>query len=385
MAILGQDFLKFTGDSYKIEVLVDNASFDLSSYQAYWAISESPGSSPVLVKTTDGDFSQEGGITWVTTESLEMEISLSDTLLLQPNIYYHELTIKDPVSGRSNVISVGDLDLRNSIFKNVGLNSDYLLDEFTNAEVAYSLRKLSSSHTGPVIRVRRSVDDAEMDINFNKNSSLDVSTLLNFVGNGNGYIKTLYTIGGTSNATNDDKIAQPIIVENGKLNTQALKPAIKTSIFQHRLIENSGSLSISTDQDFTYVFIFTEKARNGNEGCIVAGGNNASAFKTMIERSFGARLTSPTVRFSEAASIELERPNIVIVGRENNIFFCNINGFNRTPDGNFNNSVSMTNLFRSDNGHNMYGNFFEIIKWNYSLNSNIDYLSSKLNSYYNIY
>jgi hypothetical protein len=119
MAILGQDFFKFTGDTYKIKVSVENATKDLSSYQAYWAIANSPGTSPVLVKTTAGDFSEEGGIAWTSTDMMEISISELDTLSLTSSVYYHELVIKDPVTGKSNVISVGDLDLKRSLFTNL--------------------------------------------------------------------------------------------------------------------------------------------------------------------------------------------------------------------------------------------------------------------------
>jgi hypothetical protein len=144
MAILGQDFFKFTGDTYKIKVSVENATKDLSSYQAYWAIANSPGTSPVLVKTTAGDFSEEGGIAWTSTDMMEISISELDTLLLTSSVYYHELVIKDPVTGKSNVISVGDLDLKRSLFRSVWkFDFDYqaVLD-FATAQ-GYTLPSLS--------------------------------------------------------------------------------------------------------------------------------------------------------------------------------------------------------------------------------------------------
>ncbi len=41
-----------------------------------------------------------------------------------------------------------------------------LLDTYTGASVAYSLRQLRTAYTGAAIRVRRSSDNAEQDINF---------------------------------------------------------------------------------------------------------------------------------------------------------------------------------------------------------------------------
>ena len=59
--------------------------------------------------------------------------------------------------------------------------SPLLLDTYTGAAVAYSLRQLRTAYTGAAIRVRRSSDNAEQDINF-VGGDLDTQSLLDFVG-----------------------------------------------------------------------------------------------------------------------------------------------------------------------------------------------------------
>jgi hypothetical protein len=61
----------------------------------------------------------------------------------------------------------------------------YLLDTYSGAAAAYSLRKLSGTYTGPAIRVRRSNDNEEQDIAFSASGNLDTTSLLNFVGSYN--------------------------------------------------------------------------------------------------------------------------------------------------------------------------------------------------------
>ena len=56
-----------------------------------------------------------------------------------------------------------------------------LLDTYSGAAVAYSLRQLSSAYSGNCIRVRRSVDNAEQDFGFVSND-LDTASMLDFVG-----------------------------------------------------------------------------------------------------------------------------------------------------------------------------------------------------------
>ena len=58
----------------------------------------------------------------------------------------------------------------------------YLVDTYSGSTAVYSLRKVNSAYTGSAIRVRRSGDNLEQDINFNSNGDLNQTTLLSFVG-----------------------------------------------------------------------------------------------------------------------------------------------------------------------------------------------------------
>ncbi|RMD81499.1 MAG: hypothetical protein D6820_05045, partial [Lentisphaerae bacterium] len=92
---------------------------------------------------------------------------------------------------------------------------------------AYSLRKLSSTYTGPAIRVRRSSDDAEQDIGFGADDFLDTAALTAFVGSGDGYVTTWYDQTGGEAMTNTDVTRQPKIVDQGQIiTTDTGKPAI---------------------------------------------------------------------------------------------------------------------------------------------------------------
>lgn len=61
----------------------------------------------------------------------------------------------------------------------------YLLDTYTGANNAFSLRKLNGAYSGSAIRVRRSGDNTEQNIGFNANGNLDTTSLLSFVGSYN--------------------------------------------------------------------------------------------------------------------------------------------------------------------------------------------------------
>ena len=94
----------------------------------------------------------------------------------------------------------------------------YLLDTYTGAQVAYSLRKLKTGITN-CIRVRRSSDDAEQDIGFVA-GILDASSLTTFVGSNDGFIIKWYDQSGNGlDATQSTLTVQPQIVSSGTIIT----------------------------------------------------------------------------------------------------------------------------------------------------------------------
>ena len=101
----------------------------------------------------------------------------------------------------------------------------YLLDIYSGAAAAYSVRKLSSTTTNSM-RVRRSSDNSEQDIGF-VGSDLDTASLLSFVGANDGFVTTWYDQSGNGyNATQATAGNQPQIVSSGAVITDNGKPAI---------------------------------------------------------------------------------------------------------------------------------------------------------------
>ena len=103
-----------------------------------------------------------------------------------------------------------------------------LLDSYSGAAAAYSLRKLKSSYTGYAIRVRRSSDNTEQDIGFDSNGNLDTVALSVFVGSGSGFVKTWYDQSGNNNPLfKNSATNQPRIVNSGVVETVGGKPAVR--------------------------------------------------------------------------------------------------------------------------------------------------------------
>jgi hypothetical protein len=106
----------------------------------------------------------------------------------------------------------------------------FLLDTYSGSSAAYSAaRRLSSTYTGSLIRVRRSSDNAEQDIGYTVANVLDESALTTFVGANDGFVTTLYDQSGNSkDATQATASNQHRIVSSGTIETISGKPAFNT-------------------------------------------------------------------------------------------------------------------------------------------------------------
>jgi hypothetical protein len=101
------------------------------------------------------------------------------------------------------------------------------MDAFAFPWRAYSLRRLLSVYTGPLVRVRRSSDDTTLDIGFNLDGSLDTVDLLAFVGANDGFVDRWYDqTGGGAHLEQGTTTAQPAIVTAGVVNLLDGLPAV---------------------------------------------------------------------------------------------------------------------------------------------------------------
>ena len=137
---------------------------------------------------------------------------------------------------------------RSDIEENIG---DYftqntpLLDTYTGAAAAYSLRKLRTAYTGSAIRVRRSNDNAETDIGFNCFGELDTVSLAAHCGSNDGFVKTWYDqSGNANNATQTTAAQQPKIYDGSTgVVTENGKPSMDMNTGNCQLFNNSVLLS----------------------------------------------------------------------------------------------------------------------------------------------
>ena len=114
------------------------------------------------------------------------------------------------------------------LFEQYGKSGIPILTSIGDGSVAcWGIRKLRSAYSGYCIKVRRSSDDTTLNVGFS-GDNLDTSSLLSFVGAGNGLVETIYDQSGNGwNLLQTTLINQPSIVTSGTLNTRGGKTVIK--------------------------------------------------------------------------------------------------------------------------------------------------------------
>ena len=143
------------------------------------------------------------------------------------------------------------------------MNSNhYILDQFKNAKMAYSVRRLRTAYTGAALRVRRSSDNAEQDIYFDWKGDLDTASLMLFAGSDTVSVKIWYDQTGNgydmSQTTNS---LQPLIVNAGVLYTKNGRPSTFTVDGQNQYLHLSTNVTVGLNYSLVGVMEYTQNGR----------------------------------------------------------------------------------------------------------------------------
>ena len=142
-----------------------------------------------------------------------------------------------------------------------------LLDTYTGAKVAVSLRKLRNAYTGSAVRVRRSSDNAEQDIGFNGANEIDTAVLKTFIGANTGYVVKWYDQSGNANdASQSTTTQQGAIVISGAVQRTNGKVSV---YFDGDDAYNTATVSLNTYLYISAIF------KASNNFIIAEHGTNA--------------------------------------------------------------------------------------------------------------
>jgi len=247
-----------------------------------------------------------------------------------------------------------------------------ILDTYSGASAAYSLRLLSSTYSGSAIRVRRSDDNAEQDIGF-RNNELDTSTLETFSLNSDCFVTTWYDqSGGTNNATQTTAANQPKIVSSGTTITEGGKPTIDLSsstYFDLELASGYNLFSVISLADKQFVYSKSTDSNMYIRQRTFSGVDKYRFRKTTSDYTFsGGHIVNTRFLFNHNISNNFVQQN----GTQNT-------GTPSTPT-----EMSFDRLFANiSGGNNVTGVVQEFIVWDNGNNN--EGIETNINDFYSIF
>jgi len=291
-----------------------------------------------------------------------------------------------------------------------GVAQSYLLDTYSGAAAAYSLRKLSSTYTGNAIRVRRSSDNTEQNIGFDSNGNLDTTALTTFVGANNGFVTTWYDQSGNNkNAIQSSAGSQPRIVTSGTILTKNTKPTLEFN--GHNLVISSSQnyfkpLHDGTTKSFV-MSVFYRTSSDTYRSIMSNNGGNTSTIGIQLSTAPNWALNDYTVNGSGGVisfnlsannttsngtltmySMEWDPSNSTASNRSkmyiNNGTAIQNNSSNGTPSSS--NATYDMNIGSLGSGiSNLVGGICELIVYHADKNAQLTGINSNINTFYSIY
>ena len=150
-----------------------------------------------------------------------------------------------------------------------------LLDTYTGAAAAYSVRKLSTTYAGACMRIREDGSNTQTDIGFDANGDLDTAAIAAHCGSNNGYVVTWYDQSGNGqDVTQATAANQPQIYNGTAVLTDNGKPCVEFDT--NGALVTSNSAFSGTSQS---MFIVCNSDVNHTTDVIVGLGPN-SGYKT---------------------------------------------------------------------------------------------------------
>ena len=280
-----------------------------------------------------------------------------------------------------------------------------LLDVYTGAAAAYSLRKLRTAYTGNAITVRRSSDNTSQNIGFDANGNLDTTSLLSFVGVNNGFVSTWFDQSGNNrDITQATSTKQPQIVSSGSLILENGKVAMNFDGTNHRMY--SSTLTNWTSSGFSTYVVSKSSGLNLNGRAIFSISNGATGngylhllyrnnitnnFRTYYSINGGdtqSQTQNPTNTFPTSQNlISVTRPSSgTITFNLNNTQQSQITA--NTISGLISGNFILGNYFTQNPDTIVYlhqGTISEVVVYPNSQESNTSGINANINQFYSIY
>ena len=255
-----------------------------------------------------------------------------------------------------------------------------LLNDYSGAAAAYSLRLLDNTYSGNAIKVRRSSDNAEQDIAF-VNNELDTASLETFAGSGDAFVTTWYDQSGNgNNSTQTTAASQPQIVSSGTIYMLNSKPAISGNGLKQ--------LDISTELNIPNDFFIATTLQYDAHTMIL--GSNTDTINFLFSASltqYRARIAGFTGYFSQNALALNTQYNSNVFKVGNSVDHSRNGELNGVQTGFTGRTFKINTLMNGYTGtsYALSGYAQEIIIWESDESTNRTGIETNINDFYSIY
>jgi hypothetical protein len=258
-----------------------------------------------------------------------------------------------------------------------------LLTLYPSASIAFSVRKLNASYTGPAMDIRRSSDSATLSVGFKSNGDLDTVTLLDFIGPYTGYVQKWYDQSGNDNHLTLAAGTGHSIVENGVLLTLNGKPNLKSNGGAYNFVNSSIYASATSATVFMALY---PAGRNfvGHplRSSIPGGTNHYTSFGT-IQENIGRSSRTNIYNYPAATSFSDGFFNtLYTIAADGSTSKYYTNGVLRLDTSYGSGYTSVTYQHA---GGNYVGSIQEMISYNSNQTQNLQVIENNIRTYFSIY
>jgi hypothetical protein len=265
-----------------------------------------------------------------------------------------------------------------------------LLDTYSGAGSAYSIaRRLSSTYTGSLIRVRRSSDNTEQDIGYDGSNVLDESALTTFVGANNGFVTKIYDQSGNSAFASQSTAAnQPKIVSSGTIIKVNSKAAMQFDGINDSM--TFASNPFYTKNTYSFFDVAYYNSTNAFYNMLISTADNdieirrngaGNNMNFIMGGNFGAApISSIVINNLQRLFSFYRKSNIEAKAFVNNTLDGTI-----TPNSNTQANVTLYLGSRGGNSFILDGYMQEILIFNTDQSANHSNINGNINTFYSIY
>lgn len=274
-----------------------------------------------------------------------------------------------------------------------------LLDDYGNAQAAYSLRKLDSTYTGNAIQVRNS-SGTLLDIGFQTNGELDTATLQTHIGSGTGTVQIWYDQSGNSRNVAQTVVSlQPEIASSGTIHEVNGKPAV---LFANNYLDTASSVALNPNGEVNAAAVMQFDNVTSRQ-CVASQWNASSILQNfffqmqevVVGMRFGYRYTNGNLAYVDQTATATANTQYLMSAEfspgtcqayyngtlDTQTNTVNISGVDPT-----NNSIGLRIGALSTNGTQLLRGYLqEYIHWSNTTALNAQDISDDINAHYSVF